>query len=138
MNSVFLEYAPQSSHAVGRNNGSIVSLEAGSITKYALANAADRGEFFVGDSVEVYPGMVLGQGNQEQDIEINPTKSKKLTNMRASGSDDGIFLAPPRDMSLEASIEYLADDELLEVTPQSLRIRKRILDAQERRKAKRS
>jgi GTP-binding protein len=138
MNSVFLEYATQSAHATGRSSGSIVSLESGSITKYALANASDRGEFFVGDGVEVYPGMVLGQGNQEQDIEINPIKSKKLTNMRASGSDDGIFLAPPRDMSLESCIEYLADDELLEVTPQSLRIRKRILDAQERRKAKRS
>ena len=137
MNSSFMEYGPQASQSGGRNTGSIVSLESGSITKYSLANASDRGDFFVGDGTEVYPGMVLGEGNQEQDIEINPVKAKKLTNMRASGSDDGVFLAPPRDMSLEASIEYLADDELLEVTPQSLRIRKRILDAQNRRKSNR-
>ncbi|NBP56727.1 translational GTPase TypA [bacterium] len=137
MNSSFLEYGPRISSGKGRSTGSIVSLELGKITKYALDGASDRGIFFVSDGTEVYPGMVLGESNREQDVEINPVKAKKLTNMRASGSDDGVFIAPPKDMSLEASIEYLADDELLEVTPQSLRIRKRILDSNERKRSNR-
>jgi len=137
MNSSFLEYGPRMSSGKGRSTGSIVSLELGKITKYALDGASDRGVFFVADGTEVYPGMVLGESNREQDVEINPVKAKKLTNMRASGSDDGIFIAPPKDMSLEASIEYLADDELLEVTPLSLRIRKRILDSNERKRSNR-
>ncbi len=137
MNSLFLEYGPKTTNYKGRNTGSIVSLESGKITNYALDGASDRGTFFVKDGTEVYPGMVLGEANQEFDIEINPIKAKKLTNMRASGSDDGVYIAPPRNLSLEASIEYLADDELLEVTPLSLRIRKRILDTNERKKAKR-
>ena len=137
MNSSFLEYGPRMSSGKGRSTGSIVSLELGKITKYALDGASDRGVFFVPDGTEVYPGMVLGESNREQDVEINPVKSKKLTNMRASGSDDGIFIAPPKDMSLEACIEYLADDELLEVTPMSLRIRKRILDSNERKRSNR-
>ena len=138
MNSSFLEYGPRMSSGKGRSTGSIVSLELGKITKYALDGASDRGVFFVSDGTEVYPGMVLGESNREQDVEINPVKAKKLTNMRASGSDDGIFIAPPKDMSLEACIEYLADDELLEVTPMSLRIRKRILDSNERKRSNRS
>lgn len=137
MNSSFLEYGPRMSSGKGRSTGSIVSLELGKITKYALDGASDRGVFFVSDGTEVYPGMVLGESNREQDVEINPVKAKKLTNMRASGSDDGVFIAPPKDMSLEASIEYLADDELLEVTPLSLRIRKRILDSNERKRSNR-
>lgn len=137
MNSSFLEYGPRMSSGKGRSTGSIVSLELGKITKYALDGASDRGVFFVSDGTEVYPGMVLGESNREQDVEINPVKAKKLTNMRASGSDDGIFIAPPKDMSLEACIEYLADDELLEVTPMSLRIRKRILDSNERKRSNR-
>ncbi|MEY3470791.1 MAG: hypothetical protein RLZZ223_141 [Candidatus Parcubacteria bacterium] len=138
MNSSFLEYGPRMSNGKGRSTGSIVSLELGKITKYALDGASDRGVFFVSDGTEVYPGMVLGESNREQDVEINPVKAKKLTNMRASGSDDGVFIAPPKDMTLEASIEYLADDELLEVTPMSLRIRKRILDSNERKRSNRS
>jgi GTP-binding protein len=137
MNSSFLEYGPRVSSGKGRLTGSIVSLELGKITKYALDGASDRGVFFVTDGTEVYPGMVLGESNREQDVEINPVKAKKLTNMRASGSDDGVFIAPPKDMSLEASIEYLADDELLEVTPMSLRIRKRVLDSNERKRSNR-
>jgi GTP-binding protein len=137
MNSSFLEYGPRMSNGKGRATGSIVSLELGKITKYALDGASDRGVFFVSDGTEVYPGMVLGESNREQDVEINPIKAKKLTNMRASGSDDGVFIAPPKDMSLEASIEYLADDELLEVTPLSLRIRKRVLDSNERKRSNR-
>ncbi len=137
MNSSFLEYGPRMSNGKGRSTGSIVSLELGKITKYALDGASDRGVFFVSDGTEVYPGMVLGESNREQDVEINPVKAKKLTNMRASGSDDGVFIAPPKDMSLEACIEYLADDELLEVTPMSLRIRKRILDSNERKRSNR-
>lgn len=137
MNSSFLEYGPRMSSGKGRSTGSIVSLELGKITKYALDGASDRGVFFVSDGTEVYPGMVLGESNREQDVEINPVKAKKLTNMRASGSDDGVFIAPPKDMSLEACIEYLADDELLEVTPMSLRIRKRILDSNERKRSNR-
>ena len=137
MNSSFLEYGPRMSSGKGRSTGSIVSLELGKITKYALDGASDRGVFFVSDGIEVYPGMVLGESNREQDVEINPVKAKKLTNMRASGSDDSVFIAPPKDMSLEASIEYLADDELLEVTPMSLRIRKRILDSNQRKRSNR-
>lgn len=136
MNSSFLEYGEMSAHAKGRDTGSIVSLESGTTTKYALQGALDRGEFFIGDGVEVYPGMVLGESNQTSDVDINPAKSKKLTNMRASGSDDGLYIPPPRDMSLEQCIEYIDDDELLEITPENLRIRKRILDVNTRKKKK--
>jgi GTP-binding protein len=137
INTSFAKFDTKVSKGRGRSTGSIVSLESGKITKYALFNAQDRGEFFIGDGVEVYPGMVLGEANKEFDIEINPVKAKKLTNMRASGSDDNMVIAPPKDMSLEECIEYIARDELLEVTPESLRIRKKILDVNERKKQSR-
>lgn len=137
INTSFAKFDAKVSKGRGRSTGSIVSLESGKITKYALFNAQDRGEFFIGDGVEVYPGMVLGQANKEFDIEINPVKAKKLTNMRASGSDDNMVIAPPKNMSLEECIEYIARDELLEVTPENLRIRKKILDVNERKKQSR-
>jgi GTP-binding protein len=137
INTSFAKFDTKISKGRGRSTGSIVSLESGKITRYALFNAQDRGEFFIGDGVDVYPGMVLGEANKEFDIEINPVKAKKLTNMRASGSDDNMVIAPPKHMSLEECIEYIARDELLEVTPTSLRIRKKILDVNERKKQSR-
>jgi GTP-binding protein len=103
---------------------------------YSLDNAQSRGTLFVGPGVEVYQGMVIGQCARDEDLELNPCKGKKLSNVRSSGTDDGIILTPPRNMSLEECLEYLGDDELVEVTPKSLRIRKRYLDPNERKRYK--
>jgi GTP-binding protein len=117
-----------------RPRGSIVAWEAGTTTAYSLKSAEDRGMLFVGPGVSVYEGMVVGENARGQDIPINVCKKKHLTNMRASGGDMEIRLTPPRSMSLDEAIEYLSDDELLEVTPESYRIRKRILSTDERGK----
>ena len=102
---------------------------------YGLFNAQERGALFIGPGVPVYAGMVVGVSPKQEDITVNVCKKKQLTNTRASGSDDALRLIPPRQMSIEAALEFLADDELLEVTPKSLRLRKRILDHSQRMKA---
>ncbi len=106
----------------------------GTSNSYALENAQQRGVLFISPGVEVYPGMIIGQNSRDSDLEINPCKGKKLTNARASSADEGIILAPPKKMTLEDCLEYIGDDELVEVTPQSLRIRKKYLDPNERKK----
>ena len=111
-----------------RNSGSLVSFETGESVSYGLFNAQERGTLFIGPGTPVYAGMIVGETPKAEDISVNVCKKKQLTNMRAAGSDEALRLTPPRTMSLEQCIEFLADDELLECTPKSLRIRKRELD----------
>ena len=112
----------------------MISFETGESITYGLFNAQERGTLFIGAGVPVYEGMVIGIANRGEDITVNACKKKQLTNTRASGSDDALRLVPPKQMSLEQCLEFLADDELLEVTPENLRLRKRILDHGERMK----
>ena len=135
MASVFDSYAPYKGDLSRRNTGSLVSFETGESITYGLFNAQERGVLFIGAGVDVYEGMVVGQSPKQEDITVNVCKKKQLTNMRASGSDDALRLVPPKQMSLEQCLEFLADDELLEVTPKNLRIRKTILNKELRMKA---
>ena len=128
MASVFECYAPMKGEIQRRNSGSLVSFETGESVTYGLFNAQERGVLFIGPGVPVYAGMVVGETPKSEDITVNICKKKQLTNMRASGSDEALRLTTPRQMSLEQCLEFLADDELLEVTPESLRLRKRLLD----------
>ena len=132
MASVFDSYAPYKGDVTRRSTGSLISFETGESVTYGLYNAQERGSLFIGPGVPVYEGMVVGMTPKAEDIIVNVCKRKQLTNMRASGSDDALRLVTPRQMSLEQCLEFLADDELLECTPKSLRIRKRILDHSER------
>ncbi len=136
MASVFDSYAPYKGDVTRRNTGSLISFETGESVTYGLFNAQERGQLFIGAGVPVYEGMVVGMTPKAEDIIVNVCKRKQLTNMRASGSDDALRLVTPRNMSLEQCMEFLADDELLEVTPKNLRIRKRILNGQLRMKDK--
>ena len=135
MASVFDSYAPFKGELSRRNTGSLIAFETGESITYGLFNAQERGALFIGAGVPVYAGMVVGVSPKQEDIPVNVCKKKQLTNMRASGSDEALRLVPPRNLSLEQCLEFLADDELLEVTPKSLRIRKRILDHEKRMKA---
>ena len=135
MASVFDSYAPMKGEIQRRNSGSLVSFETGESVTYGLYNAQERGVLFIGAGVPVYAGMVVGETPKQEDISVNICKKKQLTNMRASGSDDALRLTPPRQMSLEQCLEFLDDDELLEVTPENLRLRKRILNHEKRMKA---
>jgi GTP-binding protein len=128
MNHVFDGYLPHTGEIPGRPTGAIISMEVGSLTAYALEGVQERGRLFVGPGVEVYAGMIIGESPKDMDMDVNPVKTKKLTNHRASGSDMEIKLTPPVVLSLEQSIEFIDDDELLEVTPKSLRLRKKILN----------
>ncbi len=128
MNHVFDDFAPFKGELPTRTRGSLVAFEDGEAVSYGLFNAQDRGTMFIGPGQKVYQGMVVGENSRADDIVVNVCKKKHVTNMRAAGSDEALRLTPPRNMSLEQHIEFLADDELLEVTPASLRIRKRILD----------
>ena len=131
----FLEYQPWKGEIVKRNNGSLIAMEAGTAYAYALDKLQDRGKFFIDPQEEVYAGQVVGENAKEGDIVINVTKSKKLTNMRTKSSDEKACLPPPIRMSLEEALEYIKEDEYVEVTPQSMRIRKIILDELERKRA---
>jgi len=119
-------------------HGSLVAFEQGTSTAYALFMTQERGELFIGPSIEVYQGMIVGENNREEDLDVNVCKQKHLTNMRASGSDEALVLTPPREMTLEFALEYIGQDELVEVTPKSLRLRKRLLNPEDRRKARKS
>ncbi len=132
--SVFEKYAPYKGELSRRGTGSLVAFETGESVTYGLFNAQDRGQLFIGPGVPVYAGMIVGETPKAEDISVNVCKKKQLTNMRASGSDEALRLVPPRHMSLEQCLEFLADDELLEVTPKSLRLRKAILDHSQRMK----
>ncbi|MCD8327686.1 MAG: translational GTPase TypA [Ruminococcus sp.] len=127
MSSVFEKYDTYKGEISKRNTGSLVAFEAGEAITYGLFNAQERGELFITPGIEVYEGMVVGASPKQEDLVVNVCKKKHLTNTRASGSDDALRLVPPRNLSLEDSLEFLADDELLEVTPKNIRIRKRIL-----------
>jgi len=115
-----------------RPTGALVADRAGASTAYALWGLQERGELFIGPTVEVYEGMVVGENSREQDMEVNVTKEKKLTNMRSSSADEAIRLIPHRQLSLEQAIEFIADDELVEITPKSIRLRKKVLQYNKR------
>ena len=134
MASVFETYAPMKGEIQRRSTGSLVAFETGDAVTYGLFNAQERGTLFIGAGVPVYAGMIVGETPKAEDISVNVCKKKQLTNMRASGSDDALRLTPPKQLSLEQCLEFLADDELLECTPENLRLRKRILDHGERMK----
>ena len=139
MNHIFDSYEEYKGDIQARTRGTIVAWEAGTSITYGLYNAQDKGELFIGPGVEVYEGMIVGLNSRGEDLAINVCKEKHLTNTRASGSDDALRLVPPLQMSLEKSIEFIQDDELLEVTPKSLRLRKKILDTKTReREARRN
>ena len=135
MASVFDSYAPMKGEIQRRNSGSLVSFETGESVTYGLYNAQERGQLFIDAGTEVYEGMIVGQSPKGDDLVVNVCKRKQLTNTRASGSDDALRLIPPKDMSLEQCIEFITEDELIEVTPENLRLRKRILDKSLRAKA---
>ena len=134
LSHVFDGYEPHVGDLKTRQNGSLVSMEAGEAFAYSIWKLQDRGTFFVDPGIEVYVGMILGANNRGGDLDVNVCKNKKLTNVRASGSDDNIVLVPPKRLTLEEAMEYIADDELLEVTPKSLRLRKRHLDPNNRKR----
>ena len=137
INTVFNGYEPYKGEIQSRSQGSLVAFETGEAVGYGLFNAQDRGELFIGAGTKVYSGMVVGRNARSGDMEVNVCKKKQLTNTRASGSDDALKLVPHVVMSLEQCIDFIGDDELVEVTPENLRIRKRYLDPVARRKAAR-
>ncbi len=136
MNHSFLEFRPFSGSVESRKNGALISMENGEATAFSLFNIQERGTLFINPQTKVYVGMVIGEHSRDNDLDVNPIKSKHLTNMRASGSDDAIKLTPPRTMVLERALEWIEEDEILEVTPLNLRIRKKILDLNMRKRAK--
>ncbi len=136
MNHSFLEFRPFSGSVESRKNGALISMENGEATAFSLFNIQERGTLFINPQTKVYVGMVIGERSRDNDLDVNPIKSKHLTNMRASGSDDAIKLTPPRTMVLERALEWIEEDEILEVTPLNLRIRKKILDPNMRKRAK--
>ena len=138
MNRTFHSYGPFKSGITGRVNGTLISMETGSAVAFAIFNLQDRGEMFIGHNTEVYQGMICGEHTRENDLEVNFLKGKKLTNMRASGSDENVVLTPPRKMSLEEKMAYINDDEVLEVTPKHLRLRKKYLEHHERKRMSKS
>ncbi|MBL0955879.1 MAG: translational GTPase TypA [Leptospira sp.] len=135
MSSRFLRFDKYKGEIPGRKNGALISMDSGESTAYALWKVQERGDLFIEPQVAVYPGMILGMNSRDTDLEVNPVREKKLTNVRASGSDEAIRLVPPKKLTLEQSIEFLDDDELLEVTPASLRLRKKVLDASMRKRS---
>ncbi|CAA7622955.1 GTP-binding protein [Magnetospirillum sp. LM-5] len=138
MNRVYHGYAPYKGAIEGRRNGVLISNASGEAVAYALWNLEDRGPMFINPQVKVYEGMIIGEHSRGNDLEVNPLKAKQLTNIRASGKDEAVRLTPPRKMSLEQAIAYIQDDELVEVTPKSIRLRKRLRDPNDRKKASRS
>ncbi len=137
MNRMFAGYGPWKGPIEGRRNGSLISTEPGEAVHYALFYIQERGTLFVNPGEKVYQGLILGEHSRGSDLEVNPIKEKKLTNVRASGKDDAMLLIPPRRMSLEQAIAYVEDDELVEVTPSAVRLRKRYLDPHERKRFER-
>jgi GTP-binding protein len=134
MNRLFHGYGPWAGVIEGRRNGSLISNVDGETTQYALFYLQERGSLFIDPGAKVYTGMIIGENSRGDDLEVNPVKEKKLTNIRAAGKDDALLLIPPRRMSLEQAISYIEDDELVEVTPGAIRLRKRYLDPHERKK----
>jgi len=137
MNRMFLGYGPWVGQLEGRRNGSLISSADGEAVQYALWYLQERGTLFVDPGDKVYLGMILGEHSRGSDLDVNPIKEKKLTNIRAAGKDEAMLLIPPRRMSLEQAIAYIEDDELVEVTPTAVRLRKRYLDPNERKRHER-
>ena len=135
MNTIFDCYAPYKGDIQYRKQGSLIAFEAGDAITYGLFNAQERGTLFIGAGEKVYAGMVIGQTGRSEDIEVNVCKTKKLTNTRSSSADEALRLSPPRILSLEQALDFIDTDELLEVTPKNLRIRKKILDHTMRKRA---
>lgn len=134
MNHSFLEFRPFSGSVESRSNGALISMENGEATAFSLFNIQERGVLFINPQTKVYVGMVIGEHSRDNDLDVNPIKSKHLTNMRASGSDDAIKLVPPRELTLERALEWIEDDEILEITPLNIRIRKKYLDPTQRKR----
>jgi len=137
MHHRFLEYGAWAGALAGRTRGTLVSMEGGVIVAFALANLSERATLFVAPGDKVYEGMLVGENSRPGDMDVNPTKEKKLTNMRSKSSDENIQLEPPRELTLEGALEYIEEDELIEVTPQAIRLRKRFLSANDRKKLSR-
>ncbi|MFJ2327998.1 translational GTPase TypA, partial [Pseudomonas sp. NPDC087690] len=136
LTSIFDRYdTVKSGHMSGRQNGVLVSVETGKALTYSLETLQARGKLFVEHGQEIYNGQIVGQNSRDNDLGVNPTKGKKLDNMRASGKDETIALVPPVRFTLEQALEYIQEDELCEVTPKSIRLRKKILDESERTRA---
>ena len=138
LNRVFHGWAPWRGPIPGRGRGVLISMEDGESVPYALFNLEDRGRLFIGGGERVYQGMIIGEHSRESDLEVNPLKGKQLTNIRAAGKDDAVKLTPPSRLTLEQAIAYVSDDELVEVTPRAIRLRKRHLDPHERKRAARA
>jgi len=134
MNHSFLEFRPFSGNVEKRQNGALVSMENGVALGYSLWNLQDRGVLFIAPQAKVYTGMIIGEHSRPNDLDVNPIKGKNLTNVRASGSDDAIKLVPPRDLNLERALEWIEEDELVEITPKTIRVRKRYLDPTTRKR----
>jgi GTP-binding protein len=137
MSHVFDEYGPLKPEMPERRNGVLVSAEEGEAVAYSLFNLEPRGRMFVSPGDPVYEGMIIGIHSRDNDLVVNPIKAKKLTNIRAAGKDENVILTPPIKLTLESAIEFIADDELVEITPQSIRLRKRFLTEHERKRAER-
>jgi GTP-binding protein len=133
----FLEYGPAAGYLEGRGRGVLVSMEAGTIVAFALNNLQDRSVLFVAPGDAVYEGMIVGENSRPADMDVNPCKEKKLTNMRSKGADEHIMLEPPRVLTLEGALEYIESDELIEVTPTAIRLRKRLLSGSDRKRVSR-
>jgi GTP-binding protein len=138
LNRVFHEWAPHRGPIAGRRAGVLIAMGPGTSVAYALWNLESRGHMFIGAQQPVYQGMIIGEHSRENDLDVNPMKGKKLTNVRASGTDDAVRLTTPVAMSLEQAIAYINDDELVEVTPKAIRLRKRLLDPHARKRAARA
>jgi GTP-binding protein len=138
MNHSFLEYRPHSGTVESRGNGALISTESGDAIAYSLNTIQERGVLFISPQTKIYPGMIIGEHSRPNDLDVNPAKGKNLTNVRSSGADDAIKLVPPRDLSLEKALEWIEDDELLEITPQNIRIRKKILESNLRKRAEKN
>jgi GTP-binding protein len=134
MNRLFHGWAPWKGEIPGRRNGALISNDKGQSTAYALWNLEERGTMFIADGEDVYEGMIVGENSRGEDLDVNPLKGKKLTNVRASGKDEAIRLTPPRRLTLEQAIAWIENDELVEVTPAAIRLRKAYLDPNERKR----
>lgn len=135
MNHSFLEFRAFSGSVESRKNGALISMESGEATGFSLFNIQERGVLFIAPQTKVYVGMVIGEHSRDNDLDVNPIKAKHLTNMRSSGADEAIKLVPPRDLTLERALEWIEEDEILEITPLNLRIRKKILEPNMRKRA---
>jgi GTP-binding protein len=136
LTSTFHSYGDWKGPIAGRTQGVMISQTQGKATPYAIFNLQDRGTIFIKPTQEVYEGMVVGEHNRDNDLVVNITKEKQLTNVRASGSDDSVMLTPPRTFTLEQAIDFIEDDELVEITPKTIRLRKRLLKESDRKRKK--